>query len=140
MKVTKSLISQKIDNLVRENSVYFLWRFPIQRQKNVIPLKPQQGEKIVYSGDTGYFKKLKVFAINAELLVCEAGVKERFKRFGQGKHLTTRQAAKIAIQANIKQLLLTHIYPLTSYEVIKTEAQKVLADPKIAIEGKTYSV
>lgn len=133
---------------ISENSQFSEGKFilsfmevPHSKTKKCYAVKVETSSKrIVYSGDTGYCDALKEFAVNADLFLCEAGVEERFKEFGYSKHLTPRQAAEIAMEANVKQLLLTHIYPLTSYEVIKTEAQKVLADAKIAIEGKTYSV
>lgn len=114
---------------------------PHSKTKKCYAIKIEaDSKKIVYSGDTGYFNALKSFAANADLFICESGVEEKFKKFAQDRHLTPKQAAEIARQANVKQLLLTHIYPLTSYKVIKAEAREIIGDVEVALEGKTYEI
>ena len=123
------------------NLILSFMKVPHSKTKKCYATKIEaDSKKIVYSGDTGYFDKLKLFAANADLFICEAGVEEKFKEFAQGRHLTPKQAAEIAKQANVKQLLLTHIYPLTSYETIRGEAKEIITNVEVALEGETYKI
>ena len=68
------------------------------------------GLKIAYSGDTRSTRSLVKLAKGADLLVHEATLMdelaERAKRDG---HSTPSQAARIAKQARVKRLILTHV-------------------------------
>lgn len=95
-----------------------------------------EGIKLVYSSDTGYQKNcLEKFAKNANLLICES----TFLR-GQIKtddnHLFAYEAAKIAKNANVEQLLLTHFWPSTDKQQYVDEAREVFLNTDAAQEGK----
>ncbi|MDD5724496.1 MAG: MBL fold metallo-hydrolase, partial [Syntrophales bacterium] len=63
---------------------------------------------IVYTGDTGYCKNAVRLAMNADLLICECALPDEMKAPG---HLTPSLAGRIASEAHVKNLLLTHFYP-----------------------------
>lgn len=91
----------------------------LQRGKNIVwngkkinikdATKLVKGKKISYVSDTGYSNKLKKYAKDSDLIICEAtyldSMHEKAKEY---KHLTAKQAAKIAKESNAKKLVLTH--------------------------------
>ena len=64
------------------------------------------GKTIVYSGDTDWSDSLIDLAAGADLLILEAS--NPFKVPG---HLTPEEAGRLAGQAGVPRLVLTHIYP-----------------------------
>jgi len=72
------------------------------------PKRP--GRKIVYSGDTKPSKAVEELAENADLLIHEATFDDELtERAGEDSHSTATQAAKVAKNAKVKMLILTHI-------------------------------
>lgn len=85
-----------------------------------------QGKRIVFSGDTTYFPPLAEFAQNADILIHEAvhepSVAQLADSIGNGKtlakaiashHTSIEDVGKIAQQAKVKKLLLSHLVPVT---------------------------
>ena len=66
------------------------------------------GFYLVYSGDTDETDSLVTLAEEADILICEAAMPDGQKVQG---HLTPSLAGKMAEQAGVKQLVLTHFYP-----------------------------
>lgn len=66
------------------------------------------GKSAVYSGDTDYSENLIKLSEDADLLVCECALPNALKVPG---HLTPSLAGKMASKANVKKLVLTHLYP-----------------------------
>ncbi len=66
------------------------------------------GFSLVYSGDTDETDTLVTLAQRADILICEAAMPDDLKVPG---HLTPSLAGKMAEQACVKQLVLTHFYP-----------------------------
>ncbi len=71
---------------------------------------PRQGRRVVLSGDTRPCRALASAAKGADLLVHEAtfGDDEQ-ERAADTRHSTSREAARIAQQAQVKRLVLTHL-------------------------------
>ena len=69
-----------------------------------------QGATLVYSGDTGPNQALVDLASQADLLLIEASFRDRPDN-PPDLHLSGRQAAQIATEAQVKNLVLTHIPP-----------------------------
>ena len=68
------------------------------------------GRKIVYSGDTRPCENLEKESAGADLLIHDSTLAEDLKDWAlETKHSTSREAAIIARNANVKQLILTHI-------------------------------
>jgi ribonuclease BN (tRNA processing enzyme) len=61
-----------------------------------------------YSGDSDYTESLAQTAANADIALIECSNTEETKLDG---HLTPEHAARIAAHANVKHLVLTHMYP-----------------------------
>lgn len=71
-----------------------------------------EGRKLAYIADTNLCKNCIETAKDADLLICEStyssDMEEKAEKY---KHLTAKQAAQIASQANVKKLILTHFSP-----------------------------
>lgn len=102
-----------------------------------------QGKRIVFSGDTSYFPPLATFSEGADILVHEAvhepSVAKLADSIGNGKtlakaiashHTTIEDVGKIANEAKVKKLILSHTVPITvPDETWKQEAQKNYSGP-----------
>ena len=89
---------------------------------------------IVYTADTDYNEKLIEFARDADLLINEA----TFLR-GQNKtvgHMYAYEAGKLAHEAGVKQLMLTHFWPEISKEEYVMEAKEYFFNTLAACEGE----
>ncbi len=71
---------------------------------------PRKGLKIVYSGDTGWSEALVALAREADLLVHECTFDNSLAdRAAEDKHSTPEIAAKAALEAGARRLVMTHI-------------------------------
>ena len=95
---------------------------------------------ISYSGDTRRCDGILEAAMGADIFLCEASATEEDREFAVAGHLTARQAGEIAIDAGVKRLLLTHIWPLYDERVLLEECRSVFADAEIVRQGATYRV
>jgi ribonuclease BN (tRNA processing enzyme) len=64
--------------------------------------------RLVYTGDTGPSEGLGAWARGCDLLLAECSLPESM---ALAEHLTPRQAAELARDADAKRLVLTHLYP-----------------------------
>ncbi len=71
---------------------------------------PKKSKKIVYSGDTTPCEEMVNFAKNCDLLIHESTYKDEDKdKAEKNFHSTSSDAGRIAKQANVDKLVLTHI-------------------------------
>ncbi|MDR3157342.1 MAG: MBL fold metallo-hydrolase [Lactobacillales bacterium] len=106
-------------------------------------LERDTGKILVFTGDSGYLDKLCTFAKDADMFLTDtyffAGNERHFA------HLTSKEAGEIALQANVKKLILTHLPQHGDLEQLKKEAEEafqykgevVLAKPHMVL--KIYS-
>jgi ribonuclease Z len=95
----------------------------------------KSGLKVVYSGDTKPCKNMVKIAKNADLLIHDA----TFLEEDEGKaHADVKQAAKTAKEADVKQLVLTHLSrrysTIEDLEEIEETAKKVFPNTKVAYD------
>lgn len=104
-------------------------------------IKPEQvlgeakkGKKISYSGDTRPCEAMIRLARDSDILIHESTYEaEDYQRAVDNAHSTSVEAAEIAKEAEVNELVLTHISTrYTSDENIKSEAQKVFKNTKVA--------
>lgn len=104
-------------------------------------IKPEQvlgeakkGKKISYSGDTRPCEEMIRLARDSDILIHESTYEaEDYQRAVDNAHSTSVEAAEIAREANVNELVLTHISTrYTSDENILSEAQKVFKNTKVA--------
>lgn len=101
------------------------------------------GRKLVYSGDTRPTEMVTEMAKGASLLIHESTFAEDERiRAEETCHSTAREAASIARDASVSQLLLTHIsarYSDNPYGLLK-EAQSVFSDTDVARDGQVIEI
>jgi len=89
------------------------------------------GASVVYSGDTDYTDRLVTLAQDAGLLICEAAVPDDQKVAG---HLTPALAGRIATEAGVRRLMLTHFYPACDAVDIAAQCRRTYNGPLLLAE------
>jgi ribonuclease BN (tRNA processing enzyme) len=79
------------------------------------------GASIAFTGDTDFCENAIVLAKETDLFICESALPDAMKVEG---HLTPSLAGRIAAEAKVKRLLLTHFYPECDAVDIEAECRK----------------
>ena len=99
------------------------------------------GTKVAHVGDTGRTRDLVKHVRKADALVIEAtyleSERDLAKKFG---HLTARQAAELALEAEVGALLLTHISRRYREKDVLNEAQEVFEKTWVARDFDRFQV
>jgi len=120
----------------------------LQRGETVDGVHPEQvigptraGRKVVISGDTAPCETLAIAAHGAELLVHEAtfGDDER-ERASLTGHSTATQAARIALEAQVRLLALTHISARYGGRELREEARITFPNTELPRDFDTIEV
>jgi ribonuclease BN (tRNA processing enzyme) len=85
-----------------------------------------EGTSVVYSGDTDACDDLVLLAHGADVLICESALPDGMKVQG---HLTPSLAGKMATEAQVKKLVLTHFYPECDQADIVAQCRQTYAGP-----------
>lgn len=95
---------------------------------------PRKSLKIVYTGDTAPTQTVVKMSRDADLLIHEATFDDSLEKLADEElHSTASQAAKIALEAGVKKLILTHISP--RYEdpnILLVQAKRIFENTLIA--------
>lgn len=77
---------------------------------NMVLGKERKGIKLSYITDTRPISEIIGFIDESDLFICEGtyGNNEDIEKAEKNKHMTFREAAKLAYKGNVKELLLTH--------------------------------
>jgi ribonuclease Z len=103
------------------------------------PARP--GTKLVHVGDSGRTDNLLEVCHQADLLVIEATyLQEEAGMAHDFAHLTARQAAELAQEAKIKNLILTHISRRYRERDVLSEARAVYPRTEVARDFDVYRV
>ncbi|GBC63183.1 MBL fold metallo-hydrolase [Desulfonema ishimotonii] len=84
------------------------------------------GASAVYSGDTDFCESLIGLSRGADLLICESALPDGMKADG---HLTPGLAGRIAAEAGVRHLVLTHFYPACEQADLVSECRKFYSGP-----------
>jgi ribonuclease BN (tRNA processing enzyme) len=109
---------------------FSLFSAPVSHSPESIAYRIQTkaGETVVCSGDTDVCKSLKDLATDADLLICESALPDALKTAG---HLTPSLAGRLAADARVKKLVLTHFYPECDDADMAGECRRVYNGPVI---------
>ncbi|HBA96666.1 MAG TPA: ribonuclease Z [Lachnospiraceae bacterium] len=103
----------------------------------------RKGIKVTYCTDTRPAQSLIENAQNADLLICEGmyGEDSKIDKAAEYKHMTFSEAAKVAKDANVKEMWLTHYSPslLRPGDYIK-EVKKVFPNAYAAKDCKSVTL
>ena len=102
------------------------------------PLRP--GVRFVYVGDAGRTEDLVLPCQDADALVIESTyLEEEAELAKQFSHLTAKMAAELALKANVRRLVLTHLSRRYRDKDVLAEAQAVFPTASVARDFDTYS-
>ncbi len=120
----------------------------LQRGETVASVRPEQvigedrpGRKLVISGDTGPSDVLVEVAYRADVLVHEATfTREEAERARETQHSTAEQAAKAALEAEVKLLALVHLSTRYGGREIRDEARATFENTVVPRDFDTIEV
>ncbi|MDR0911794.1 MAG: ribonuclease Z [Methanobrevibacter sp.] len=103
---------------------------------------PRKGIKISYSGDTSYDENLIKLAENSDILIHEGTYEEKDRtKANKSFHSTAKDAAKLAKNSNVNQLIITHLSTRYSDQKnIKQEATSIFKNTTIAYDFLTIDL
>jgi ribonuclease Z len=101
----------------------------------------RQGTRLVHIGDVGRTNELVEVCRDADTLVMESTyLAEDADMAHRFAHMTAREAATLALQANVKHLILTHISRRYRERDVAAEAQAIFPNTIVARDFDAYQV
>ena len=103
----------------------------------------RKGIKLTYCTDTRPTDSIRKNAYSSDLFICEGmyGEKDKQKKAKEYKHMTFYEAARIAKEAEVKEMWLTHYSPsLTKPEEYLEDVREIFANTITAKDGRTVEL
>lgn len=104
---------------------------------------PRKGLKVTYCTDSRPTKSIVDHADHADLFICEGmyGEKGKEQKALENKHMTFYEAAKMAKEAEVEELWLTHYSPsLTRPEEYLSDVKQIFAGTKLGKDKKSVTL
>ena len=99
-----------------------------------------EGKSVVFTADTGWREELIPFSKDADLLVCESNLYEKYIGIIEG-HLSGSQAGQLAEQVGAKAMILTHLPQYGNMREILDAAKSTFSGQlEFAEIGKNYTI
>lgn len=103
--------------------------------------EPQRGAKLIFVGDVSHTGPLHKVVEGADLLAIEATYLEADKQLArQHGHITATAAARLALNAGVRQLVLHHVSRRYTPQQILDEAQAIFPDTVVANDLDLFAV
>ncbi|MCR5651730.1 MAG: ribonuclease Z [Lachnospiraceae bacterium] len=102
--------------------------------------KERRGIKVTYTTDTRPVKSIRDNAAGSDLFICEGmyGEDDKFEKAKENKHMMFSEAARLAKEADVKELWLTHYSPsLMDPRIYMDDIKKIFPAAKCGKDGKT---
>ncbi|OJF77795.1 MAG: ribonuclease Z [Treponema sp. CETP13] len=113
-------------------------------QPNQVMGKLRPGRKFSYVTDTMYIDSIAKEVRGSDLLICEGMFAEEFKdQAREKKHMTTKQAAKIAKDANVDKMGLIHYSPRYTDRELKPlldEAREIFPNTVLTRDRMVFEI
>lgn len=125
---------QKGETIVAEGKTY---------TPDMVLGEPRKGIKLAYCTDTRPVQAIVEHARHADLFICEGmyGEKDKEAKARENKHMTFYEAARLAREAEVKELWLTHYSPsLTHPEEYMEEVRKIFPAAKAGKDRKSVEL
>ena len=97
------------------------------------------GKTFAYTGDTNELDALNDFLRGADVLLADAGLSAADWRM-EAPHLSAQRCARLAERAACSRLLLTHLNPKYTPEMLEAEARAIRSDAEFVHIGKQYEI
>lgn len=94
------------------------------------------GRSLVFSSDTGFSSEVAQLASGADVFLCEANL---FRTESDG-HLNPGQAGRMAREAGVSRLLLTHLFPGVPEKELEADARQEFEAAEVVQEGQTLVI
>ncbi len=129
--------------VVNDYSLFQLAFFSVQHQLPTYGVQLYAGgEKLLtYTADTGWYPTLEISCSGSKYLLAEASLKEYELEERGHVHMTARQAAMLAQNSGVENLILTHFFPEHNLHQLRREAEAHY-DGKLhmSASGKKYTL
>lgn len=125
---------QKGDTLIEGDTVY---------TPDMVIGPGRRGIKLTYCTDSRPVKTISDHAEESDLFICEGmyGEQDKDNKAKEYKHMTFKEAAKLAKTAQVKELWLTHYSPsLTRPEDYLDEARSIFTNTKVGKDRKSVTL
>ncbi len=102
--------------------------------------KERKGLKVTYTTDTRPVKMITEYAAFSDIFICEGmyGEPEKLEKAKEYKHMMMQEAAKLAAEAKVKELWLTHYSPATMHpEWFLRDIKKIFSNTVMGEDGMT---
>jgi ribonuclease Z len=125
-------------NLVEGKTIMLEDGRKIEPEEVLGPIRP--GVRLVYVGDAGRTDDLVAVCQDANALVIESTyLEEEAEMARQFSHLTAKMAAGLAVKANVRQLVLTHLSRRYREKDVLAEAQAIFPNVRVARDFDDFS-
>ena len=104
---------------------------------------PRKGLKVTYCTDSRPTDSIVEHAVGADLFVCEGmyGEPDKLEKAREYKHMTMYEAARMAQQAGVKEMWLTHYSPsFVKPEEYMHEVKKIFPASVAAKDGRSVDL
>ncbi len=126
---TYNIIIKEINSKIEFDN-FTIETYKTNHNDDSIAYKFSENKKtLVISGDTDYDENLIVFAKNSDVLILECSYPNDQK---VAEHLISRECGEIANKANVKKLILSHLYPTSPEEIRLNETKEIFSNTILA--------